>query len=93
MQRDGLKAAPDSQRSTEKIMDIEKTRNGILSCLQKKGGTLAMSALHGYSKLIHQVAHQEFSEVMEGLVSDELVVFEDDNFILTEKGLYFITSL
>ncbi len=45
-----------------------------------------MKVLHGYSKLIHQVAHREFSEVMEGLVTDKLVIFNDDTFILTEKG-------
>ena len=45
-----------------------------------------MKILHGYSKLIHQVAHKEFSDVMEGLVNDELVIFDDDAFILTEKG-------
>ena len=45
-----------------------------------------MKIIHGYSKLIHQVAHKEFSDVMEGLVNDELVIFDDDVFILTEKG-------
>ena len=52
-----------------------------------------MKILHGYSKLIHQVAHREFSEVMEGLVIDELVMFNDDIFILTEKGSKLVKSL
>ena len=52
-----------------------------------------MYILHGYSKLIHQVAHREFSEVMEGLVNDELVIFNDDTFILTEKGSKLVKSL
>ena len=46
-----------------------------------------MKVLHGYSKLIHQVAHKEFSEIMEGLVNDKLVTFNDDTFMLTKEGL------
>ena len=67
-------------------MNIEETRNGILKTLKNKGGNAPMKLLHGYSKLIHKVAHKEFSDVMEGLVADELVIFDDDAFILTEKG-------
>ena len=67
-------------------MNIEETRNGILKTLENKGGNAPMEILHGYSKLIHRVAHKEFSDVMEGLVNDELVIFDDGAFILTEKG-------
>ena len=74
-------------------MNIEETRIVILKCLENKGGNAAMKILHGYSKLIHQVAHREFSEVMEGLVNDELVIFNDDTFILTEKGSKLVKNL
>ena len=74
-------------------MNLDETRNGILKCLKNKGNTAQMKVLHGYSKLIHQVAHREFSELMEGLVNDELVIFNDDTFILTEKGSKSIKSL
>jgi len=71
-------------------MNIEETRNGILKYLENNGSNATMYILHG---LIHQVAHREFSEVMEGLVNDELVIFNDDTFILTEKGSKLIKSL
>ena len=74
-------------------MNLDETRNGILKCLENKGSTIPMKVLHGYSKLIHQVAHREFSEVMEGLVNDKLVIFNDDTFILTEEGLKLVKSL
>ena len=74
-------------------MNIEETRNGILKILENKGGNAPMKILHGYSKLIHQVAHKEFSDVMEGLVTDELVIFDDDAFTLTEKGLMLAKGL
>jgi len=74
-------------------MNLDETRNGILKCLENKGSSAPMKVLHGYSKLIHKVAHREFSEVMEGLVNDKLVIFNDDTFMLTEAGLKFIKSL
>ena len=74
-------------------MNVDETRNGILKCLENKGSSASMKFLHGYSKLIHQVAHREFSEVMEGLVNDKLVTFNDDTFMLTEEGLKLAKSL
>ena len=74
-------------------MNIEETRNGILKTIDNKGGDAPMKILHGYSKLIHQVAHREFSEVMEGLVNDKLVIFNADTFILTAEGSKLVKSL
>ena len=74
-------------------MSLDETRNGILKCLENKGSTAPMKVLHGYSKLIHQVAHKEFSDVMEGLVNDELVIFDSDVFTLTDKGLKLAKDL
>ena len=74
-------------------MNLDETRNGILKCLENKGSTAPMKVLHGYSKLIHQVAHREFSEVMEGLVKDKLVIINDDTFILTAEGSKLVKSL
>jgi len=74
-------------------LNLDETRNGILKYLENNSSNAPMNILHGYSKLIHQVAHSEFSEVMEGLVNDELVIFKDDTFILTEKGSKLIKSL
>ena len=74
-------------------MNLDETRNGILKTIENKSGNAPMKILHAYSKLIHQVAHKEFSDVMEGLVNDELVIFDDDAFILTEKGTKLVKSL
>ena len=74
-------------------MNLDETRRGILKCLENKGSTVSMKVLHGYSKLIHQVAHRKFSEVMEGLVNDKLVNFNDDTFILTAEGSKLVKSL
>ena len=74
-------------------MNIKEARNGILKTLENKGGNAPMEILHGYSKLIHQVAHKEFSDVMEELVNDELVSFDNNVFTLTKKGLNLAKDL
>ena len=74
-------------------MNLDEIRNGIIKCLGNKGSSAPMKVLHGYSKLIHQVAHREFSEVMEGLVNDKLVTSNDDTFMFTEEGLKLAKSL
>lgn len=69
-------------------IDQNAARNGILKFLSKNGGSVEMGLLHGHSKLMYRAAHQAFSQLMEGLVRDELVSFDDDNdtFHLTDKG-------
>jgi hypothetical protein len=67
-------------------VDLETARAGILKFLEKKGGSVPIGLLHGHSKVAYQRAHQEFSQLMESLVGDDLVTFSDDTFHLTEKG-------
>ena len=66
--------------------DIPAARRGLLRFIAKQGGSIPMRALHTHSLVFHQAGHQAFSQIMEGLVADELVVFEDGVFLLTEKG-------
>jgi hypothetical protein len=66
--------------------DIPTARHGLLAFLAKQGGALPMRELHTHSLVFHQAGHQAFSQLMEGLVADELVVFDAGTFSLTEKG-------
>ena len=43
-----------------------------------------MRELHTHSLVFYQAGHQAFSQIMEGLVADELVVFDEGVFLLTE---------
>ena len=45
-----------------------------------------MRELHTHSLVFYQAGHQAFSQIMEGLVADELVVFDEGVFALTDKG-------
>src|SRR5262249_46999841 len=66
--------------------DVAAAREGLMKFIAKKGGSIPMRDLHTHSLVFYQAGHQAFSQIMEGLVADELVAFDDGNFLLTEKG-------
>ncbi|MEO8601234.1 MAG: hypothetical protein ABI629_01520 [bacterium] len=68
--------------------DTPTARMGLMKFLAKKGGSLPIRELHTHSLVFYQAGHQAFSELMEGLVADELVVYDDATatFSLTAKG-------
>ena len=66
--------------------DIPAARRGLLSFIAKRGGSIPMRELHTHSLVFYQAGHQAFSQIMEGLVADELVVFDEGVFLLTDKG-------
>lgn len=67
-------------------LDPQAVRTGLMKFLAKQGGALPMRELHTHSLVFYQAGHQAFSELMEGLVADELVAFDDGVFRLTDKG-------
>jgi hypothetical protein len=66
--------------------DVQAARRGLLEFIAKQGGAIPMRELHTHSLVFYQAGHQAFSQIMEGLVADELVVFEEGRFLLTDKG-------
>ena len=74
--------------------DTQTARQGLLKFIGKKGGTIAMRELHTHSLVFYQAGHQAFSQLMEGLVGDELVAYDDASgmFSLTEKGRALVDS-
>ena len=67
-------------------VDVPAARKGLLAFLAKKGGSLPIKDLHTHSLVFHRAGHQAFSEIMEGLVGDGLVTYDDGVFALTDKG-------
>ena len=74
--------------------DIDAARQGLLKFIAKKGGSISMRDLHTHSLVFCQAGHQAFSQLMEGLVADEYVTFEDGDgaFQLTDKGRAFLEN-
>jgi hypothetical protein len=68
--------------------DPQAARQGLLKFIAKKGGTIPMRDLHTHSLVFYQAGHQAFSQLMEGLVGEGLVTYDDATaaFTLTEAG-------
>ena len=68
--------------------DAEAARQGLLKFIAKKGGAIPMRDLHTHSLVFHQAGHQAFSQLMEGLVGEKLVTYDDVTavFSLTAAG-------
>ena len=68
--------------------DTQTARQGLLKFITKKGGSIPIRELHTHSLVFYQAGHQAFSQLMEGLVGDGLVTYDDSTgvFALTEKG-------
>jgi len=68
--------------------DTEAARQGLLKFILKKGGSIPIRELHTHSLVFYQAGHQAFSQLMEGLVGDGLVVYDEATsvFSLTDKG-------
>jgi predicted transcriptional regulator len=68
--------------------DTPTARQGLMKFIAKKGGTIPIRELHTHSLVFYQAGHQAFSQLMEGLVADGLVTYDDaaSVFSLTEKG-------
>jgi hypothetical protein len=74
--------------------DTQAARQGLLKFIAKKGGAIAMRELHTHSLVFYQAGHQAFSQLMEGLVGDGLVTYDEVAavFSLTEKGRAAVQS-
>ncbi len=74
--------------------DMQATQQGLLKFIAKKGGSIPMRDLHTHSLVFYQTGHQAFSQLMEGLVADEYVTFDDRGgvFQLTDEGRAFLES-
>lgn len=66
--------------------DPHIARKGLIKYLQRQGGNAHISELHTYSTQRYGAGHQAFSQLMEGLVAEELVRYDGTHFHLTDKG-------
>ena len=73
---------------------IERARKGVLKFIADSGAPVNMSDLHDFTLKKFFIQHQGFSNLMEGLVADQLVVFnqEASEFILTDMGKAMISD-
>jgi hypothetical protein len=81
--------------SEEKIRKhLLRTKKGLLKFIQKQGGTTDLGALNHHSEIRFLIGHQKFSEMMEDLVAEELIIYDwnAQEAMITEKGIQFSSN-
>ncbi len=77
-------SADEAARKQAKIAKHrEKTRKAVIKKLIELGGESDLGPLHDYSERRYFVAHRAFSELMEGLVAEDLLLFDHSTGIAT----------
>lgn len=74
---------------------FERARKGVVRHLNDQGGALSLEELHEYSLNKFFIQHQRFSQLMESLVEEKLIDYDQtaDRAAVTEKGKEFIKGV
>ena len=67
---------------------LERARLGVLKFVSDRGGSARLSDIHEFSEKKFFIAHQGFSRLMDGMVTEGLMDFDftSNTAILTESG-------
>ena len=73
---------------TKKGELMERARLGVLKFVSDRGGSARLSDIHEFSEKKFFIAHQGFSRLMDGVVSEGLMDFDfsSNTASLTEAG-------
>jgi len=88
-------ASPEDAAKAAKVAKhFEKTRKAVLKKLAEEGGEAELAVLHDYSERRYFIAHKKFSDLMEGLVAEELLLFDHGTGMatLTDGGRAYIAG-
>ena len=90
-------AAPASEKTAPLSEDKvarhrERTRKGLLKKTLESGGTIGLGELHDHSERRFFVGHKAFSDMMEDLVRENLLLFDWDaqEATLTDAGRQYL---
>lgn len=84
----------DAAKAAKVAKHFEKTRKAVLKKLAEEGGEAELALLHDYSERRYFIAHKKFSDLMEGLVAEELLLFDHGSGMatLTDGGRAYIAG-
>jgi len=86
-------SAPGVVSTDDKVAKhFEKARKGVLTYLQKEGGVATLHSMHSYSERRYFIAHKRFSQLMETLVDEGLLIYDvaEGEATMTEAGTLYI---
>jgi len=73
---------------------FEKTRRAVLKFVVDQGGVAGMGEMHDYSERRYFIAHRRFSDLMEGIVGEGLITYDDGTgeATITDAGQAYIAD-
>ncbi len=74
-------ASPPSEPSADDVAakaarHLARTRLAVLRFIDEKGGKAGLAEMHDYSERRYFIAHKKFSDLMESLLDDDLILFD-----------------
>ena len=81
--------SPDAQNAF-----FQRARKGVVKGLVDQNGTAALEEMHNFSETKFFIGHQNFSKLMESLVDEKLIEFDQSTgtATVTETGKSFATK-
>jgi hypothetical protein len=67
----------DPVMAARAVKHFEKTRKAVLKFVIDQGGQASMGDMHDYSERRYFIAHRKFSDLMEGIVGEGLVDYDE----------------
>jgi len=67
----------DDEMAAKAAKHFEKTRRAVLSFVVEQGGVASMADMHAYSERRYFIAHRRFSDLMEEIVGEGLVDYDE----------------
>jgi hypothetical protein len=76
------------------VKHFEKTRKAVLQYVIDQGGVASMGDMHDYSERRYFIAHRKFSDLMEGIVGEGLVDYDEagGEASITEAGQAYLAD-
>ena len=84
----------DPVMAARAVKHFEKTRKAVLKFVIDQGGLASMGDMHDYSERRYFIAHRKFSDLMEGIVGEGLVDYDEaaGEASITEAGRAYLAD-
>lgn len=84
----------DPEMAAKAAKHFEKARRAVLKFVVDQGGVADMGAMHDYSERRYFIAHRRFSDLMEGIVGEGLITYDDraGEATITDAGQAYIAD-
>jgi hypothetical protein len=84
----------DPEMAAKAAKHFEKTRKAVLQFVIDQDGVTGMGEMHDYSERRYFIAHRKFSDLMEGILADGLITYDEGagEASITEAGRAYVAG-